>query len=403
MTGPVPPQRDDAIAITGMAWDTALGSGIEEVWQRVLAGADGFREFPSAVPVRNERAARLTAGPRPGGFPERYVDVTAGTARRALADAGLADGTGCRLVLGTSLGPHADLPEAGSLHAWAEETGRRLGVATTPVAVSTACSAGSDALTVAATLIRAGRADRCLAGGVDLISPAKLLGYSAMGVMSPTVLRPFDTGRDGTLPGEGAAVLVVERLSAARERGATVRGFLRGWGASNTGASLNEPDASGVGGAQAVLRSLATGGRDPAEIAVISLHGTATAANDDAEAEIVRRVFGTGAPGPVVLAAKGAFGHTLGASGAIETVLVLLALRDRTAPSIAHLRSAPPDFPLPLPMGSPMAISGEFALNLTLGMGGFTTCLLLQRGDGACRRDPPTPSPGRPASSRPIR
>jgi 3-oxoacyl-[acyl-carrier-protein] synthase II len=386
MAGPVP--RDEAIAITGMAWDTALGSGIEEVWHLVLAGADGFREFPSVVPVRSERAARLAAGPPAGSFHEQYVEVTAGTARRALADAGLADGTGCLLVLGTSLGPHADPPAAGSLYTWAEETGRRLGVATAPVAVSTACSAGSDALTVAATLIRAGRADRCLAGGVDLLSPAKLLGHSAMGVMSPTVLRPFDTGRDGTLPGEGAAVLVVERLSAARERGASVRGFLRGWGAATAGESLNEPDASGVTGAQAVLRSLGMGGRDPAEIAVISLHGTGTAANDDAEAEIVRRVFGAHAPGPVVLASKGAFGHTLGASGAIDTVLALLALRDRTAPPIAHLRTAPPDFPLPLPIGSPMAVPGEFALNLTLGIGGFTTCLLLQRGDGAWPRDP---------------
>ncbi len=403
MAGPVAPPRDDSIAITGMAWDTALGSGIEEVWQRVLAGDDGFRAFPSPVPVRNESAARLATGPRPGGSHEQYAAVAAGTARRALADAGLADAIGCRLVLGTSLGPHADAPAAGSLHAWAEETGRRLAVATTPVAVSTACSAGSDALAVAATLIRAGRADRCLAGGVDLLSPAKLLGHSAMGVMSPTVLRPFDTGRDGTLPGEGAAVLVVERLSAARARGAPVRGFLRGWGAANAGTSLNEPDTSGVSGAQAVLRSLVTGGCDPADVAVISLHGTATAANDDAEAEIVRRVFGAGAPGPVVLAAKGAFGHTLGASGVIETVLALLALRDATAPPIAHLRSAPPDFPLPLPIGAPMAVSGEFALNLTLGIGGFTTCLLLQRGDGACRRDPRTPAPARPASSRAIR
>ncbi|MER5206207.1 beta-ketoacyl synthase N-terminal-like domain-containing protein [Streptomyces sp. NPDC002825] len=378
---PAPP--GDAIAVTGMAWDTALGSGLEDVWRLLLKGADGFRELPSSGAVRNALAAPLADGVPPGTLHEQHVTVAVATARRALDHAGLTETADVQGVFGTSLGPHADATTAGSLYRWAEDAGRLLGSARPPVAVSTACSASSDALSTAAVLLRAGLADRCVAGGVDLLSPAKRLGHSGMGVMSPTMLRPFDAERDGTLPGEGAAFLVLERLDSARARGAHVHGFLRGWGMSNAATSLNGPDASGVTGAQAALRSLAMGGRSPAEVAVVSMHGTGTVSSDAAEAELLRRVFGHDAAAPVVVATKGSLGHVLGATGAIETIVTLLALRDRLAPPVAQLRAALADFPLPLPVDEPMAVSGEFGLNLTLGVGGFNTSLLLQRGDRA--------------------
>jgi 3-oxoacyl-[acyl-carrier-protein] synthase II len=367
------------IAVTGMAWDTALGRGVEDVWQLLLAGADGFREVPSAGPVRNLLAARLDDAPG-GPLGSRYAAVTAAVARRALDDAGLGDEADVHPVFGTSLGPHADSTATGSLHTWAADAGEALGTAHRPVAVSTACSAGSDALSVAGILLRAGLADRCVAGGVDLLSPAKRLGHSAMGVMSAGHLRPFDAGRDGTLPGEGAAFLVLERLAAARDRGARVHGILAGWGSSNAATSFNEPDASGAAGVRAVRHSLAAGGRGPEEVACVSMHGTGTIANDAAEAAILRQVFGR-APAPVVMATKGALGHTLGASGAIDTVVTLLALRDQVVPPVTRLRTAMADFPLPLPIGGPAPVSGGLALNVTLGVGGFTTCLLLRRGD----------------------
>ncbi|CAA9287715.1 MAG: 3-oxoacyl-[acyl-carrier-protein] synthase, KASII [uncultured Corynebacteriales bacterium] len=375
-----PATYGDPIAVTGMAWDTALGREVEDVWQLLLTGADGFREVPSASPVRNPLAARLADAVPDGPLRHQYVTVTAAVARRALADAGVAGDPELHPVLGTSLGPHADSTATGSLYTWAEDAGRALGTAHRPIAVSTACSAGSDALSIAGTLLRTGLADRCVAGGVDLLSPAKRLGHSGMGVMSAGVLRPFDADRDGTLPGEGAAFLVLERLSTARGRGARVHGILAGWGASNSGTSLNEPDASGAAGARAVLHSLAAGRCAPGEVACVSMHGTGTVTNDAAEAELLRQVFGR-APAPVVVATKGALGHTLGASGAIDTIVALLALRDQVAPPVTQLRTAMADFPLPLPIGGPAPVTGEFALNVTLGVGGFNTCLLLRRGD----------------------
>jgi 3-oxoacyl-[acyl-carrier-protein] synthase II len=363
-------------AVTGMAWTTALGSDLDGVWQALLSGATGVTPVPSEHPLRNEHAAvvaDLPADPVP-----RQYELGARTLRAAVADAGL-DVTDprLRLVVGTSYGSHLDVPPD-RLDRWGETLATGLGMARRPLVVSTACSAGSDAILVGAALIAEDEEEICVVGGVDVLTPAKRLGHSALGTMSPTALRAFDESHDGTILGEGAAFLVLEHERSARARGARVRGRLGGTGSANDAAGPTAPDPSGDTVVHAVGAALAAAGRGTREVGVLNAHGSGTPVNDDVESRGFARAFPDG-PAPVVFATKGAFGHTLGATGALEAVAVLLALRDERVPPVPGLETVMPGFPLPLPTGAaPLPFTGDVGLSVTLGFGGFTTCLALE-------------------------
>ncbi|TDD61594.1 beta-ketoacyl-[acyl-carrier-protein] synthase family protein [Kribbella antibiotica] len=364
----------DRVLVTGMAWDTALGADLDTVWAALLAGASGIRPVPSSHKLRNSSAAVVDDLPLDGDHRARQQALGLRTLRAAIADAGLKlDDPRLQLVAGTSYGPDLDAP-AESLAQWGEDLAAASGVPT--VTLSTACSAGSDAVQVGAALVADGTTDICVVGGVDILTPAKRLGHSALGTMSPTTLRAFDSARDGMLLGEGAAFLVLESTASASARSARVYGAVTGAGSANDAHGATAPDPSGDTVVRAIETALRMAGRDASEVAVLNAHGSGTPVNDDVEAQSFRRLFSSG---PVVFATKGAFGHTLGATGALEAVAVLLALRDQRAPAVVGLTDPLPDFPLRLPVGEPMAFSGSVGLSVTLGFGGFNTCLVLER------------------------
>ncbi|MFJ2060677.1 beta-ketoacyl synthase N-terminal-like domain-containing protein [Streptomyces sp. NPDC087908] len=376
-----PDAADDTLCVSGMAWRTALGTNLDEVWRALMSGVTGVRELPvenRVSPIRNLLAAPFGSTAPQGGGRVRQVEVAVATARAALAHAGLPnDASDVTLVLGTSLGPHLDEPVDGTLYTWAEQTARGLGVTIPPVAVSTACSSGADAVAAAGALLRMGVAKSCLVGGIDLLTPGKRIGHSALRTMSRSLPRSFDADRDGMLLGEAAAFLVLERLADARARGARMHGILAGWGASNDAAGFTTPDAKGRSAAEAVRRSLALARVSAAQVAVVNAHGTGTPQNDAAEAACLRLLFDGLDQPPVTFATKGAFGHTLGATGVVEAITVLLALRDQRVPPVANLETVMSGFTLPLPRKVPMALQGKYGLSLTLGFGGFNTALLL--------------------------
>jgi 3-oxoacyl-[acyl-carrier-protein] synthase II len=366
------------VLITGMAWSTALGSDLDGVWQALLAGATGVAPVPSAHPLRNDRAAVLPEVPADLDPVRRQLAAGSVPLRAAVSDAGL-DLTDprLRLVVGTSYGSHLDVTPDG-LDGWGDTLATELGLARRPLLVSTACSAGSDAIAVGAALIGEGDEEICVVGGVDVLTPAKRLGHSALGTMSPTALRAFDASHDGTILGEGAAFLVLENGRSARARGARPRGRLAGAGSANDATGPTAPDPSGDTVVRAVRAALAAAGRDAAEVGVLNAHGSGTPVNDNVECHAFATAFPNAAT-PVVFATKGAFGHTLGATGALEAVAVLLALRDGRVPPVAGLRTVMPDFPLPLPSGgAPLTFTGDLGLSVTIGFGGFTTCLALE-------------------------
>lgn len=369
----------DDVFVTGMAWSTPLGDSIDEVWSALLAGRSALRELPSGHALRTELAATVPGVCAAWPARDRQRTLTERTLDAAFADAGLEpDDRGARIVAGTSFGAHLDEP-GDELDAWAVDAAEAIGHARRPLVVSTACSAGADSILIGAELVRTGAAETCVAGGADVVTAAKRLGHSALGTLSRGRLLAFDRRRDGMVPGEGAAFLVLESARSVGRRGARVDAVLRGAGASNDAAGLTAPDPSGTSVALAVRRCLAAARRRAGDVAVVSAHATGTALNDEAESASLRRVFGDRRGHPVVFATKGALGHSLGATGAIEAVTLVLALRDGRVPPVAGLRDPLDDFPLRLAAGAATSFTGATGLTLTMGFGGFNTCLLFER------------------------
>jgi 3-oxoacyl-[acyl-carrier-protein] synthase II len=361
--------------ITGLAWSTPLGTGLDEVWWALLDGECGIRELPSPHRLRSSLAAAVPAAASNEHPARRQVTLAADTLAAAFADAGRnADEPGVRIVLGTSYGGDLDDPDTISLHHWAREVAERVGHPHEPVTVTTACSAGADSVLVGAQLIAAGQCEVAVCGGVDVITAAKRLGHSALGTMSTGGLRAFDDEHDGMVLGEGAAFLVLEHPDTKRPAYAT----LAGAGSANDAATLTAPDTSGASVVLAVRRALLHSGLTVADIAVVSAHGSGTPLSDRTEAACLSGLFQDSPP--VVFATKGALGHSLGATGAIEAITVILALRDGVAPPVPGLRSPLAELAPMLPAGEARKFAGTAGISLTLGFGGFDTCLLFSRG-----------------------
>ncbi|MFT3774346.1 MAG: beta-ketoacyl synthase N-terminal-like domain-containing protein [Minicystis sp.] len=364
------------IAITGMAWSTALGDDLDAVWQRLLACETGLAPVPHTPRLRNSLGAACASPSLDLPAAERMTAIGVPTLRRALADAGR-DAAGAHMVLGTSLGAFLEgEPDSAPLNKWADTIAAAVGAAP-PVSLSTACSSGSDAILVGAELIRAGVTDWVICGGVDVLTITKRLAHSSLGSMSPTTLRTFDERHDGTLLGEGAGFVILETTDAAAARGKKPLALLRGVGSANDAAGMTTPDAAGLGARYALERSLADAGIGAGEIAVINAHGSGTPLNDATEAMAFRDVFG-GKGNPIVFGTKGNFGHSLGATGTIEAIAVLLALRTQKVPPVYGLEQPYPALTFPVPQGEPLACEGRYGLSLTLGFGGFDTSLVFE-------------------------
>ncbi|WP_430788868.1 beta-ketoacyl synthase N-terminal-like domain-containing protein [Actinoplanes sp. G11-F43] len=426
------------VRVTGLAWSTALGADRDGVWRALLAGESGIRPVPGEPGLRNDRAAAVP-GLDDTEPSERQHILARDTIAAALADAGVTPGHPLLYaVLGTSYGAHLDDSAGEPLDAWCHRVADDLGLVRAPLSLSTACSSGSDSLLAGAELIRTGVADLVVCGAADVLTTAKRRGHSLLGTMSPTTLRSFDADRDGTILGEGAGFLVLESVESARARGARSYGRLIGAGSANDATGATTPDPSGDTVVRAVERALAAAGRTVADVSTINAHASGTRVNDDVESRSLARIFTAGEPAtigtvaaapsvstvaaaplvstvaaaplvstvaaaplvstggaaplvstggaaplvstggaaPTVFATKGALGHSLGATGAVEAIAVLLALRDRTVPPVAGLRRVMPGFPLPLPGATaPAPIGPGIGLSITLGFGGFNTCL----------------------------
>ncbi len=198
--------------------------------------------------------------------------------------------------------------------------------------VSTACSSSAKVFASAARLLATGLVDAALVGGVDSLCLTTLYGFNSLELLSPDICRPWDAQRHGLSLGEGAAFALLERDCMQP------LGWLLGTGESSDGHHMSSPHPHGLGAVEAMRAALADASLEPAAIDYINLHGTATPNNDSAEDNAVQAVFGGATPGS---STKGATGHTLGAAGAVEAVISLLALRHGLMP--AGLNSLAPD------------------------------------------------------------
>jgi 3-oxoacyl-[acyl-carrier-protein] synthase II len=355
------------IAVTGLGLVTPIGIGREDVWSGLLAGRSGFAPVESFDTRRfSVHLGAEVRGFAPGPYVRRLDPAGLGrasqmaiaAARLALEDAGLdadaVDPERAGVAMGTTSGEPREVeklddrilageldrvgPEFLSLypcHAIAAHVARELGFAGVNTMIPTACAAGNYALAHALDVLRAGRADLMLAGGADSFSRITYTGFARLGAIAPERCQPFDRNRKGMIPGEGAAVLVLEPLERALDRGTRIYAELAGYGLSCDAHHMTAAHPEADGAARAMERALADVGAAPEDVGYISAHGTGTPTNDRLEILAVQRVFGAAAPRIPMSSIKSMIGHTMGAASAIEAAVCALAIaEDRIPPTM---------------------------------------------------------------------
>ncbi len=398
------------IVVTGLGMVTPVGTGREEVWERLLAGRNGFS------PVRSFDAGRHSSqvgaevvGFRPEDHLRRLDPVRIGraslfaaaAARMALTDAGLdpdaIEPSRAGAAMGTTSGEPLeverfnDLYLAGNLdgvgaelatiypcHAIAAHVARELGFGGPNVMIPTACAAGNYAVAWAFDTLRAGRADVMLAGGADAFSRITYSGFARLGAIAPDVCRPFDRNRKGMIPGEGAGVLVLETLEGALARGARIYAELAGYGLSCDAHHMTAAHPEADGAVRAMEQALADSGLKPEDVSYVSAHGTGTPTNDRLEAIAVRRVFGP-SPKVPVSSVKSMIGHTMGAASAIEGAVCSLAVYTGWIPPTANFQEADPDCDFDCVPNEARQVQVDVAMNNAYAFGGNNASVVFRR------------------------
>ncbi|MDJ0827221.1 MAG: beta-ketoacyl-[acyl-carrier-protein] synthase family protein [Rhodobacter sp.] len=241
---------------------------------------------------------------------------------------------------------------------------------------STACSSASQSIGLAYQLIKAGVIDRCFTGGTEAcVVPGVFRAWEILRVLSPDACRPFSADRNGMLLGEGAGILVLETLEAARARGAEPIAEIVGYGTTSDAGDLLRPDPGGA--AASMARALADAGLQPSEIGYVNAHGTATVANDLSETQAMRQVFGEAFDALAVSSTKPVHGHALGAAGALETIITLRALTDGLAPPSGNFNSLDPAIGFEPVHGEARPIDTAYCLTNSFAFGGINASLIL--------------------------
>ena len=359
---PKPSSNPLRVVITGAGIVTALGAG----WR---ANAEGFRTGrPAFRPVTlfdvsRHRAKTAAEADLPADLPpsrlsaaivrrlDRPARMLILAAMEAWGQSGWEAREGLPVVLGTTSGGMSlgetyfraaletpaglrGQPARASLYqsqVQARLIGEALGFDGPLTVLSNACASGANAIGHAWDLVRRGRAERVLTGGWDALSLMVFSGFDSLQALSTTSCRPFDACRDGLALGEGAAVLAMEELGAARRRGARILGEVIGYGATIDLHHLTQPQPEGDAALLAMSRACDSAGLGAGDIDYVNAHGTGTLLNDAAEALAINRWAGPRAASLPVSSTKGSVGHLLGAAGAVEAAVCLMALEEQWA------------------------------------------------------------------------
>jgi len=249
-----------------------------------------------------------------------------------------------------------------------------------------ACATGSHAIGEGAEIIKRGDADVMLAGGTEaVIHPLILAGFSAMRGLAvedehpPRASRPFDATRAGFVMGEGACVLLLEELEAARARGARIYAEVLGYGASNDAHHMAQPEPEAIGVAEMMRAALRRAKVDPERVGYVNAHGTSTPLGDLAETKAIKDVFGGHAYELAVSSTKSMMGHTFGAAGAIEAMMCVLAIHEGVIPPTINYDHPDPECDLDYVPNEAREARIDVALSNAMGLGGHNGCVLLGR------------------------
>src|SRR5213082_1170035 len=249
-----------------------------------------------------------------------------------------------------------------------------LGVSVPCQVIANACASGTNAIGHAFECVRSGRYQRVLTGGYDALSEMVFVGFDSLQASTPEKCRPFDRHRTGMVLGEGAAIVALENLDSANGRGARILAEIIGYGISTDNFHITQPNPSGIGPRQAMERAVQSAHVAENEIDYINAHGTATLFNDAAEGKAINQLF-NGVP---VSSTKGMMGHSLGAAGAIEAVICLLALQHQFLPPNINFGALDDDLDLDIVANKAPPAVLRTALSNSFGFGGTNASILMR-------------------------
>lgn len=252
-----------------------------------------------------------------------------------------------------------------------------------------ACATAGHSIGEAAAIIRRGDADVMIAGGTEAaVVPISIAGFNAAKALSTrnddpaSASRPFDQTRDGFVMGEGAGILILERLEHALERGALILAEVLGYAATADAYHITMPDEIGSGAAKAMTIALQHAGLTPTDISYLNAHGTSTQANDRLETLAIKKVFGEAARSVPVSSSKSQFGHLLGAAGAVEAIVSVLAIREGLLPATINYQTPDPACDLDYVPNTPRTATVERVMSNSFGFGGHNVSLIFGRYSG---------------------
>ena len=404
------------VVVTGLGVVTSLSCQVEDLWKRILAGESGIHglqlfdtseynvhfggeisDWSPTAHLSSKDAKRL----------DRFAQFALVSACDAVEDSGLdfskEDPYRCGVVVGSGIGglheieqQHSRLIEKGPskvspftvpkmmVNAASGHISIRFGLRGPNSAVATACASATNAIGDAMNTIQYGNADVMITGGAEAaITPMGVSAFTSLRALSrrnddPTrASRPFDADREGFVLSEGAGVVVFEELEHARARGARIYAEVLGYGASADGGHITQPDEHGAGAARAMVSAIADAKISPEDLAYINAHGTSTPLGDKAETTALKRVFGAHANQMSISSTKSQLGHLLGASGGVEFVLTVLAIRDSVAPPTINYETPDPECDLDYTPNEPREREIRTAMSNSFGFGGHNASVVL--------------------------
>jgi len=408
----------ERVVITGMGTVNPLGKSVEESWQNAINGISGVAPITlfDPAPLNVHFAAEVK-----NFDPEKYMDVKearrrdrfeqfgVAAAKDAIASSGLevTDTNSGRIgvLVSSAIGGIKSLSEAVIINY--TEGPRRVSPFLIPMlmpngaagmiaidhqikgpcfSVASACASGSDGIGTAFLMLKAGMIDAALAGAAEMtICSVGVAAFDRVGAMSrrnddfSMTPQPFDKNRDGLVMGEGAAVLVLERESHAKKRGANILAELAGYGATADAFHVTAPHENGVGGAAAMRMALESAQANVDELGYINAHGTGTPLNDQSETRAVKAAFGEQAYQIPISSTKSMTGHMMGATGALEAIFCTQAVREGILPPTIHYETPDPECDLDYIPNQAREKKIILALSNAFGFGGHNAVLAIRK------------------------
>ena len=408
---------DRRVVVTGMGAVTPLGASVEAYWDGLIAGRSGIRtitrwehavhevhiggecaDFDPAQHLDMRTAKRM----------DRFTLFACAAAKMAHQQAGLREAqfapTRAGVVLGTGIGglreieeQHLRLLEKGPNKVSAFTIPRLMANAAPghiaiahnfqgpSASIATACASAGSAMGEAYHSIRRNEVDLMLTGGTEAaLTPLGISAFAAMKALSmrndepQRASRPFDKDRDGFVLSEGAGLLVFEEYEHARRRGAPIVCEVIGFGASTDANDIVQPESEGRGAARAMAAALSSAQLGPEDVHYINAHGTSTMLGDIAETRAIKAVFGAAARRIPVSSTKSAIGHLLGASGGVEAIACILAIKNQTLPPTINLENPDPECDLDYVPNTARDAKVRVAMSNSFGFGGHNTCLVFR-------------------------